>query len=170
MKLSAIVAASRNNAIGLRGNLLWSLPRDMQYFKKVTYGHHVLMGRKSYESLPDAFRPLPGRINIVVTRQKDFKADGCKVVSTFEEGIQFAKESGESELMILGGGEVYAQLLSVTDRVYLTKVDYEFEEADAYFPELDMKDWKVISREKHLADSKHQYNFEFIVLDKVQNK
>src|SRR5688572_16262883 len=136
MKISAVVAASENNAIGLKGNLLWHLPKDMKYFKEVTYGHHVLMGRKSYESIPEKFRPLDGRVNIIVTRQNNFKAEGCQVVASLEDGIQFAKDNGEDELMILGGGEIYKQALSKTDKVYLTRVYHSFEEADTFFPEL----------------------------------
>src|SRR5690348_9248531 len=111
MKISSVVAVAENNAIGKNKGLLWHLPKDLEFFRDVTYGHHVLMGRKSYESIPEKYRPLKGRINIIVTRQKDFKADGCIVVASAEEGIQYAKDNGENELMILGGGEIYKYLL-----------------------------------------------------------
>ena len=166
MKISIVVAVAENNAIGKNKGLLWHLPKDMEFFRSVTYGHHVLMGRKSYESIPEKFRPLKGRVNIIVTRQKDFRAEGCKVVSGFEEGIEFAKDSGEEELMILGGGEVYKQLLQKTDKIYLTKVHHSFPDADTFFPELEKSEWKEVNNEKHPADEKHKYDFEFTVLER----
>ena len=167
MKISAIVAVAENNAIGKNKNLLWHLPKDMEYFKNVTWGHYVLMGRKSYESIPAKFRPLAGRVNIIVTRQKDFKAEGCKVFSSAEEGIEFAKDMGEGELMILGGGEIYKQLLRKTDKIYLTKVRHSFPDADTFFPQLANDEWKIINNEKHSPDEKHKYAFEFIELERV---
>lgn len=167
--MSSVVAVSDNNAIGKNKGLLWHLPKDMEYFKNVTYGHHVLMGRKSYESIPEKYRPLKGRVNIIVTRQGDFKAEGCKVVSTVEEAIQFAKDNGEEELMILGGGEIYKYLLDKTDRVYLTKVHHTFSDADTFFPELVTEEWEVKSNEKHSADEKHLYDFDFVVLDRIKS-
>lgn len=167
MKLSIVVAVAENNAIGKNKGLLWHLPKDMEYFRKITWGHYVLMGRKSYESIPEKFRPLKGRVNIIVTRQEDFKAEGCKVVSSAEEGIQFAKDNGEEELMILGGGEIYRQLLSKTDKLYLTKVHHSFPDGDTFFPELVKDEWRVISNEKHSPDEKHKYAFEFTELEKV---
>ena len=166
MQISLVVAAAENNAIGLNGELLWRLPKDMKFFKDTTYGHHVLMGRKSYESLPPKFRPLPGRPNVIITRNKDFKAEGCKVVSSVEEGIQFAKDNGEQELMVLGGGEIYKQALALADRIYLTRVHHSFPNADTFFPELPIGQWEQASLEKHLKDEKHLYDFDFIVLNR----
>ncbi|MES2621342.1 MAG: dihydrofolate reductase [Bacteroidota bacterium] len=168
MRMSSVVAVSDNNAIGKDKGLLWHLPKDMEYFKAVTYGHHVLMGRKSFESIPEKYRPLRGRVNIIVTRQKDFIAEGCKVVSTAEEGVQYAKDNGEDELMVLGGGEIYKYLLAKTDRIYLTKVRHTFLDADTFFPELIADEWNVKSNEKHSADEKHLYDFEFLVIDRVK--
>jgi dihydrofolate reductase len=166
MKISFVVAVAENQAIGKNKGLLWHLPKDMEFFKKTTYGHHVLMGRKSYESIPEQFRPLKGRVNIIVTRQQNFTAEGCRIVSSAEEGIQFAKDNGEDELMILGGGEIYKQLLDRADRIYLTRVHHSFPDADTFFPELVESDWRVISNEKHPADEKHLYDFEFIHLER----
>jgi dihydrofolate reductase len=166
MIISIVVAAADDNAIGKNKGLLWHLPKDMDFFKKVTYGHHVLMGRKSYESIPEQYRPLKGRVNIIITRQKDFIAEGCKIVSSAEEGIQFAKDNGEEELMILGGGEIYKQLLDKTDKIYLTRVHHTFPDADTFFPALADSEWKTTSTEKHPADSKHLYDFEFVVLER----
>src|ERR1019366_2650257 len=130
MKISHVVAAADNNAIGLKGKLLWHLPLDMQFFTRVTTGHYVLMGRKSWDALPPKYRPLPGRVNIVVTRQTGFNPDGCKVVASIEEGIELARQNGETELMIIGGGEIFRQSLPYTDRIYITRVHHTFTDAD----------------------------------------
>ena len=166
MKVSMVVAASDNNAIGLKGNLLWRLPDDMQFFKDITWGHHVLMGRKSWEALPEKYRPLPGRKNIVVTRQKDFKATGCEIVDNIDAGITLAEKNGENELMIIGGGEIYRQALDKTNRIYLTRVHHIFENADAYFPELNKNDWKEVSKKEYHTDARHQYAFDFLVFER----
>ncbi len=166
MKVSMVVAASDNNAIGLKGNLLWRLPDDMQFFKDVTWGHYVLMGRKSWEALPEKYRPLPGRKNIVVTRQKDFKATGCEIVDNIDAGITLAEKNGENELMIIGGGEIYHQALDKTNRIYLTRVHHVFENADAYFPELNKNDWKEVSKKEYHTDARHQYAFDFLVFER----
>lgn len=166
MTISLVVAASENNAIGLKGNLLWRLPMDMQFFKETTYGHYVLMGRKSYESIPAKFRPLDGRPNVIITRNKDYKQEGCKVVASLEEGIQFAKDNGERELMIIGGGEIYKQAFAVADRIYLTRVHHHFADADTFFPEVSSTEWKEISRIKHHKNEKHLYDFDFVVLER----
>lgn len=170
MKVSIVVAVSDNNAIGAGGTLLWHLPKDMQYFKQLTWGHHVLMGRKTWESLPEKFRPLPGRVNIVVTRQKDFKPEGCLVAGDVDEAIAFAKNGGETELMVIGGGEIYKQIFDKTDKVYLTRVHATFIDADTFSPELSSEVWKELNREEHAADEKHQYAFEFIVLERGNAK
>jgi dihydrofolate reductase len=167
MKISMVVAASTNNAIGLKGKLLWNLPKDTKFFKDITRGHHVLMGRKSWEALPDGYRPLPGRVNIVVTRQNNFRAEGCVTVKGIDEGIEFARKSGEEELMIIGGGEIYKQALAKTDRIYLTRVHHSFTEADAFFPELPGNEWKEVSVVSNQADEKHKYAFDFVVLERT---
>lgn len=161
MKISIVVAVAENGAIGRGGDLLWRLPADLQHFKRITTGHHVVMGRKTYESIPPKFRPLPERINIIITRQKTFKAEGCRVVSTIEEAIQFAEDSGEEELMIIGGGEIYKQIFERTNKIYLTTVKHSFADADTFFPEIKESEWKEISSEQHQADDKHAYAYEF---------
>lgn len=166
MKISLVVAVSDNNAIGRAGDLLWRLPKDMQFFKTVTMGHHVLMGRKTYESIPEKFRPLPGRVNLVVTRQPGYQAPGCKVVGTVEEAIEFAKANEETELMVIGGGEIYRQLFDAADKIFLTQVHHRFADADTFFPEVVNYWWQPVFRERHFADEKHAYDFEFIVLEK----
>jgi dihydrofolate reductase len=164
MIISAVVAIGMNNEIGAKGDLLWVLPKDMAHFKNITWGHHVLMGRKSFDSLPPKYRPLPGRPNIVISRDPNLKLDGCKTVTTVEEGIKFAKDNGEEELMITGGGEIYKLALPFTDVIHLTRVHASFPEADTHFPEIDMNEWETVSTELIEADEKHKYSFEFIEL------
>ena len=168
MKVSLIVAASENGVIGKDNDLIWHLPKDMRFFKDTTMGHHVIMGRKNFESIPHKFRPLPNRTNVVITRQTAYKADGCMVVSSIEGALQIAKHNGEDEAFIIGGGQIYKLALeaNLVDKIYLTKVHHSFE-GDTFFPALN-KDWKEISRIQNQADEKHLYNFDFITLEKNQ--
>lgn len=164
MIISAIVATGLNHEIGGNGDLLWVLPKDMAHFKNTTWGHHVLMGRKSYEALPPKYRPLPGRANIVVSRDPNLHYDGCKNVTSIEEGIKFAEMNGEEELMITGGGEIYKLALPYTDQIYLTRVHGTFPEADTHFPELDMAEWEVVKSDSYPADEKHKYAMDIMLL------
>jgi dihydrofolate reductase len=164
MTITIVVAVGMNNEIGGAGDLLWVLPKDMNHFKNITWGHHVLVGRKTYESIPAKFRPLAGRPNIIVSRDASLKNDGCKNVTSIEEGVKFAKDNGEEELMIIGGGEIYKILFPLTDRIYLTRIHHSFPEADTHFPEIKNDDWETISTELIHADEKHKYDFEFIEL------
>ncbi len=166
MKISIVVAMADDNAIGANGKLLWRLPKDMQYFKEVTWGHHVLMGRKTWDSIPPKFSPLPGRVNIIVTRQKGYVSEGAKVVESVEEGIEIARLAGEQELMIIGGGEIYQQALPHTNKIYLTRVHHTFAEADTFFPQLNMAEWNAVNGEWNMADEKNEFDFEFIVLER----
>lgn len=166
MKISIVVAMADNSAIGANGKLLWRLPKDMQYFKEVTWGHHVLMGRKTWDSIPPKFSPLPGRVNIIVTRQKGYVSEGAIVVESVEDGIEIARRAGEQELMIIGGGEIYKQALPLTNKIYLTKVHHTFTDADTFFPELDMEQWSTLNGEWNMADEKNEFDFEFIVLER----
>lgn len=166
MKISLVVAVSDNNAIGRGGDLLWRLPKDMQFFKTVTMGHHVLMGRKTYESIPPKFRPLPGRVNLVVTTQPNYEAPGCRVLPTIDAAVEFAESNEETELMVIGGGEIYRQLFGQADKIYLTQVHHRFPDADTYLPEIAKFNWQPVFRERHFHDDKHAYDFEFIVLER----
>ena len=166
MKISIVVAMADNSAIGANGKLLWRLPKDMQYFKEVTWGHHVLMGRKTWDSIPPKVSPLPGRVNIIVTRQKGYVSEGAIVVESVEDGIEIARRAGEQELMIIGGGEIYKQALPLTKKIYLTKVHHTFTDADTFFPELDMEQWSTLNGEWNMADEKNEFDFEFIVLER----
>ena len=129
MKVSLIVAVSENGVIGKDNDLIWHLPKDMKFFKETTMGYHVIMGRKNFESIPHKFRPLPNRTNIVITRQSDYKAEGCIVVNSVEEALKVAKSHGENEAFIIGGGQIYKLALdaNLVDKVYLTKIHHSFE-------------------------------------------
>ena len=166
MKISTIVAVAPNNVIGKDNTLIWHLPADMKYFKEKTTNHCIITGRKNYESIPEKFRPLPNRTNIVITRQTEYKAPGAIVVDTLEKAIAKAKEIEKEEIFIIGGGEIFKQSMDITDRLYLTKVEGNFE-GDVFFPELNLKEWKEIYREDCKADEKNKYDYSFIILDRL---
>ena len=159
--ITIIAAVGKNNELGKDNDLIWHLPNDLKRFKTVTAGHHVIMGRKTYESLG---RPLPNRTNIIITRNSDFKANGCVVVHSLEEAIEAAKE--DANPYILGGAEIYKQAMKIADSLDLTHVDATLD-ADAFFPEIDKKSWTEIAREDHFKDDKHQYNYSFVTYKKV---
>ena len=149
MLISYIVAASTNNVIGKNNQLLWSLPNDMKFFKNTTWAMPVLMGRKTYDSLG---KPLPGRLNIIITRQTGWQPEGVIVVHSLDDAIAAAKQADYKEAFIIGGGEIFKQGLPVTDRIYLTRVDAELE-GDAFFPELDPQIWHMTSERSFPADA-----------------
>jgi dihydrofolate reductase len=165
MIISLIAALSKNRVIGKNNDLPWHLPDDMKYFMQTTRGHYVIMGRKNYDSIPEKFRPLADRTNIVVTRQQNFSAPGCLVVNSLEEGLALAKSNQEKEAFIIGGSEIYQQGLPHATRLYLTEIDAHIE-GDTFFPEFDKSKWKEVSRKKHLQDEKHKFAFDFVVFDR----
>jgi dihydrofolate reductase len=161
MKISIIVAISENNVIGKDNQLIWNLPKDLKLFKEKTMGRHMIMGRKTYESIG---RPLPGRITIIITRNINYIADGCIVVTSVKDAIKTAEQAGETEVFIIGGSEIYKDTLNIADKIYLTEVNQSFE-GDSFL-EIDHSEWKEIHREKHYADEKHNYDFDFVELIK----
>ena len=163
MTISAIVATAKNGVIGHQNAIPWYLPEDFKYFKKKTVNHHVIMGRKCYESIG---KPLPNRVNIIVTRDPFYIVNGCITVHSIEEGLQFALEHGETEAFIIGGGEIYLQSMSYWDRVYLTEVDLD-PEGDVFFPRLPEHEWLEVSREKRSADEKNAHAYAFIQYDRI---
>ncbi|WP_415899444.1 type 3 dihydrofolate reductase [Neptuniibacter sp. QD48_11] len=167
MNLAIIVAQAKNRVIGVNNKLPWHLPEDLRYFKQVTMGKPIIMGRNTYESIG---RPLPGRTNIVISRQESYAPQGVKVVSSLEAAIDMAESvamiDGASEAMVIGGGQIYAQALEKADRLYLTEVDAEIE-GDAWFPEFAQENWKEVGREDFSAEGPNPYNYSFIVLDKI---
>jgi dihydrofolate reductase len=164
--ISIIVAVGNDNVIGKDNALIWHLPADMKFFKDKTTGHCIITGRKNYESIPEKFRPLPNRKNIVITRQKDYKAPGAVVTGSLEEAVELARKSGDEEIFIIGGAEIFRQCLNITDRIYLTKIHHSFE-GDVFFPELNMSEWEETARTKGLTDEKNKYEYDFITLDKI---
>ena len=165
MIVSAIAAIASNNAIGKDNRLLWHLPRDMKFFKEVTLGHCIITGRKNYESIPEKFRPLPGRTNIVITRQKDYSAPGAIVVNSVDTALAQAEKLGEKEVFIIGGAEIYHQSFNKLDKLYITHVDESFE-ADTFFPEFDKNSWSLESKEFFPADENNKYDCAFCVYSK----
>jgi dihydrofolate reductase len=137
MMISIIVAIGNNNEIGNSGKLLWKLPADLKNFKSITIGHHVIMGRKTFESIG---KPLPGRTTVIVSRQKDLKVEGCLTSASLENALKIAKTNGDDEAIVIGGGEIYKLALPLADKIYLSKVDYNGE-ADTFFPTLDLEQW-----------------------------
>ena len=166
MVISLIAALTQNLVIGKNNDLPWHLPDDMKYFMQTTKQHHVVMGRKNYESIPEKFKPLPNRSNIVVSRQTDFNAPNCIVVDSLEKAIAIARENNEQELFIIGGAEVYKLAMPLADRLYLTEIQTILQ-GDTYFPVFDKKNWKEISRNHHPVDERHLFRFDFVVYEKV---
>jgi dihydrofolate reductase len=164
MKISIIVAKAINNVIGNDNKLLWHLNADMKYFKGLTTGHNIIMGRKTYDSIGKA---LPNRNNIVISRNEHFKADGCYVVKNLQEAIEFAKKNKfsetDDELFVIGGGQIYKEAMPITDKIYLTEVKQSFV-GDAFFPEINTEKWQEISRVSHQKDEKNEYDFDFVEL------
>jgi len=163
MIISSIVATSNNNAIGVNNDLPWHMPADLKYFKEKTYGHYVMMGRKSFDSVG---KPLPGRTNIVVTRNKEFCHSGIHIVHSLSDGLAFAQNAGVDELFILGGSNIYFQTQNIWNRLYLTKVDTVIENATAFFPEVDLTKWKLVSEEPHKADEKNPFDYNFYLYER----
>jgi dihydrofolate reductase len=140
MIISLIAAVAANNVIGVKGDLPWHLPVDLKFFSETTKGHFVIMGRKNFDSIPEKYRPLPGRPNIVVTRNKDFNATNVTVCASIEAGIEHAKNHHESEVFIIGGGDIYRQTIGIADKIYITHIDAH-PEGDTYFPEFNKDEW-----------------------------
>lgn len=160
MILSLIVAVARNGVIGAGGKLPWHLPADLKRFKKLTLGHPVIIGRRTFESIG---KPLPGRTNIVVTRQADCKICGCLVADSFEKAIELCQEA--DEIFVLGGASLYEQALPRADRLYLTQIHADFE-GDVRMPPLDLSRWKEISREDRPADAGNPYSYSFLTYER----
>ena len=161
MILSIIVAAAENNVIGKDNTLIWNLPTDMKFFKDKTKGHPIITGRKNYESIPEKYRPLPDRKNIVITRQADYSAPGAVVVSSIDEAIKYVKQHfANEEVFVIGGAEIYRQTIALCDKIYLTRIHHSFE-GDAFFPELPQADWKLVEHTDVATDEKNKYPFTF---------
>lgn len=160
-----IAAMGSNRVIGKDNDIPWHLPDDFKYFKDTTKGHHVIMGRKNWESLPHSFQPLPGRTNVIITRQDQYNAKGEQVVKSLEEAIEIARQNGESEAFIIGGGEIYRMGLALADRIYLTEINESFD-GQVTFPDFNKDNWEEISRRHHPIDDRHKFSFDFVVYSK----
>ncbi|MBY6190169.1 dihydrofolate reductase [Microbulbifer agarilyticus] len=163
--IAMIVAMARNGAIGRENTLPWRISGDLQFFKRTTLGKPVVMGRKTFESIG---RPLPGRQNIVITRNSAWRADGVEVVSSLEAAITLAdaaaQQAGVAELMVIGGAEIYRQALPLAQRLYVTEVDADVD-GDAFFPDID-KTWKEVSRDCYPASERDEYNYCLVQYDR----
>lgn len=156
--VSVIVAVARNGVIGRQGGLPWRLRDDMKYFAEVTTGHAVVMGRKTFESIPEKFRPLPNRTNIVVTRDTMWRGDGVKIAGSLEDAMEMA---GEGEVFVLGGGEIYAQAMHFADRLYVTEIDAEVD-GDVVFPPY-IVGWREVKREPH---EEGEWRYDWVVYER----
>lgn len=165
MYISMIVAAAENDAIGLNNKLLWHLPNDLKLFKNTTWALPVIMGRKTLESLSG--KPLKGRMNIVLTRQKDFTAEGFHVAHDLEQALNLAKDANYLEVNIIGGGEIYREFLPLAQRIFLTRVKVE-PEADSFFPHLPKEEWKIVADDPMSPDKRHAYAYRFQVWERVK--
>jgi dihydrofolate reductase len=155
MTIALIAAMDRNRTIGIGNKLPWRLPAEMAYFKRMTLGKTVLMGRKTFESLP---KPLVDRRNVVLTRQQDFQPEGCEVVHSVEEALELCKND---ELMVIGGADIYAQMLPYADTILLTEVDTIIEGGDAFFPAFSESEWQIMESDSRASEEKNRYAFTF---------
>jgi dihydrofolate reductase len=159
--VSIIVAIAQNGTIGDKNSLLWHIKEDMRFFRTTTSGHAVIMGRKTFESLGS--RPLPKRTNIVITRQ-DVMFEGALTAHSLEEAIRMA--DGDEEIFVIGGAQIYAEALKVADRLYITRVEHDYE-GDTSFPEFDLSAWRLVAEERHERGEEYEYPFSFQTFDRV---
>jgi dihydrofolate reductase len=164
MRLSILVAMARNRVIGQNNTLPWHLPADLKHFKSLTMGHPIIMGRKTYESIG---KPLPGRTNIIVTKQTSFHAPGTKIANSIEEALEISKDSSHTndESFIIGGAELYQQTLKLCHRMYITEIQSDFA-GDTFFPEYNHDEWQETAREMHQGDDKTDLAYHFVILDR----
>lgn len=155
--IGLVVVIDENNGIGRDGGLLCHLPNDLKHFKQITTGHTIIMGRRTYESLPKG--ALPNRINIVITSAVADNFPGCIVVHSVDEALSVSEN--HEKKFIIGGGELYRSTLHLIDKLYLTCVHYTFEDADTFFPDINFDEWLLIEEERHEADEKHDYEYSF---------
>jgi dihydrofolate reductase len=168
MRLSLIWAMTRNHVIGRDNSLPWTLPDEMRHFVRTTRGKPVIMGRKQWESMP---RALPHRTNIVLTRQRGYRAENAIVVTDFDQALDVARDAarrtGADEIMVIGGAEIYALALPRADRLYQTVIEAELD-GDTFFPQFDIREWQRISSEAHAADDRHAYAYHIDVLERAR--
>ena len=162
MKISAIAAMANNRVIGHQNDIPWNMPRDMKFFMRTTTGHHIIMGRKNYESIG---KPLPKRTNVVITRNPYYISTGCVIVHSLEDALNVAFENGEEEAFIIGGGVIYELAMDYVDKIYLTEIDVDVE-GDVFFPEFDLSEWDEVSSEFFPADERNSADMVFKVYER----
>lgn len=162
MSISFIFAMDRNRAIGLNNKLPWHLPGDLKFFKSVTMGHPILMGRKTYDSIG---KPLPGRRNVILTQNPEFHAEGCEIVNSVQEAVE---AFGDQELFVIGGAEIFRLFADEVDRMYITFIEHEFE-ADTFISDLNLSEWTLVSNEQGERNEKNPYEYYFRVYQKKQS-
>lgn len=166
MIVSCIVAVAKGNVIGKDNDIPWYLPADLQYFKRATMDHHIIMGRNCFDSIG---RPLPKRTNIILTRDPYYMVSNCIVAHSIPEALEVAFDNGEKEAFIIGGGTIYDQSIDLWDRLYLTEVDIQVD-GDVLFPEIDFDEWELTFEEKHQPDEKNEYAYTFKIYDRKVNE
>ena len=155
-----IAAAAQNNALGKDNQLVWHLPDDFKRFKKLTTGHYIILGRKTFESFP---KPLPNRTHVIITRNKNYQAEGCIVVNSLQEALQKVPQG--QDIFIIGGAQIYKQSMHLSDKIELTRVHTTCE-ADAFFPEINPQEWQLVNEEFHPKDENHQFDFTYQTFEK----
>lgn len=163
MIISIIAAVSSGNVIGKKNTLPWYFPPDLKHFKEITMGHTIIMGNKTHESIG---KILPGRTNIVLTKNKNFKSEGALIFHSTNEALDYARKIAETETFIIGGASIFEETINLVDRLYLTKIYKKFD-GDVYFPKLNLKNWKLVSSESHHFDEGN-FDYEFQELDRIK--
>lgn len=156
MTITLIAAVAENNALGKDNQMIWHLPDDFKRFKQLTSGHYIIMGRKTFDSLPGM---LPNRTHVIITRQKDYKQEGCIIVNSLEEALNACPQ--DEQVFIIGGGEIFKDSMAIVDKIELTYIYGISPEADAFFPEIDKDKWKLVEEVHHPKDEKHKFEFAF---------
>ncbi len=162
MKINIIAARSENNVIGFKGRIPWKVPSDLQYFKDITLGHYIIMGRKTFDSINK--KPLPERTNIVISKNLKYEIpEGVILTSSLEKALKIAEIAGEKNVFIVGGQQIYNLAIPLADKIYITEIDCKIN-GDTFFPEFDGKEWQEIGSDSHSSDEKNEYNFTFRIL------
>jgi dihydrofolate reductase len=154
-------AMDKNRVIGKDNQLPWHLPEDLKFFKRTTMGHPIAMGRKTFESIG---KPLPGRENVIITRNQNYEQEGCKILHSIEELLHYSQT--QNELFIIGGAEIFREALPYADRLYLTQINHSFD-GDTFFPSFDRNEWKLVSKEKGIKNEQNPYDYEFQIYEKA---
>lgn len=162
MQISIIVALSENNVVGVRNQLPWKLSADLKRVKSLTMGHHIIMGRKTFESIG---RPLPGRTNVIITRNKNYKAEGCVIASSLQHALDIAVN--DSEVFIFGGGEIFKEAMPLASKIYMTRVHTHLE-GDTFFPQIKPFDWRIVELQEFKADERNEFDYSFMTLIRVE--